>query len=689
MAKSYLVSHNDNSRTGMKAGMYDQPFEYYGVSSPPPMPAELPLGPPSPRLKSPSLRPLPYALGGPALSSYSQFSPVASPLSQPSSRTSLKATDFHRRHINIGIDFGTTYSGVSWAISGTHGDDVNTVSNWPTSHHVKVPTEISYDNGVVKWGYAIPPDAERLSWFKLLLAEDSLPQKVRESSQLQATKKLLQKLNKTALDVTSEYLQKLWLYALDDIRKQIPNSIDGMPFRIVLSVPAKWPKEARDRMQSAAQRAGLLSRQTTGLETKLEFVGEPEAAAISAFFESNVRHNIKVGDIVVICDAGGGTVDIVTYEVDRVDPSINLGECVGGESNSCVHAVDLCGSIFLDEGFIKHMEKLLGKDKLSKLPKAAYSDLIKAWDQNIKCQFDNETPEIATPIPHEVAKAIKSPLKMFKKGNASKQLNGDTMRFSSEVIKGIFDPVLENILLLVNTQRNGTMKKKQRKPRAILLVGGLGGNKFLYQRLQAEFPAGDTDVIQPRGAKTWASICRGAAIKGMTYDEFVDQPFPVVTSYISKAHYGMMVKEPFDSSKHSEEDRTVCPVRGMDVVFDQMRWYINKGADVSKGSPVSLSWELTQPEHSPRSCFTIKIFESEAEVAPSRRTKDVLECASITFPVKWNSLKVRDGGEGRLHKYVQFDVKMTLLGLGKLDFATYVDDQLVGQKDIRVKLGGG
>jgi hypothetical protein len=60
---------------------------------------------------------------------------------------------------------------------------------------------------------------------------------------------------------------------------------------------------------------------------------------------------------------------------------------------------------------------------------------------------------------------------------------------------------MSDILKLACKQRNETMKKKQRKPKAILLVGGLGGNSFLYDRLKAEFSTGDIDVIQPRGAQ--------------------------------------------------------------------------------------------------------------------------------------------------------------------------------------------
>jgi hypothetical protein len=60
---------------------------------------------------------------------------------------------------------------------------------------------------------------------------------------------------------------------------------------------------------------------------------------------------------------------------------------------------------------------------------------------------------------------------------------------------------MSEILKLACKQRNETMKSKQKKPKAIFLVGGLGSNEFLLERLKAEFSTGDIDVIQPRGAQ--------------------------------------------------------------------------------------------------------------------------------------------------------------------------------------------
>jgi hypothetical protein len=58
---------------------------------------------------------------------------------------------------------------------------------------------------------------------------------------------------------------------------------------------------------------------------------------------------------------------------------------------------------------------------------------------------------------------------------------------------------MKDILKLALEQRNEIMRKRSKKPAAILLVGGLGGNKLLYERFKAEFSARDVVVLQPSG----------------------------------------------------------------------------------------------------------------------------------------------------------------------------------------------
>lgn len=79
------------------------------------------------------------------------------------------------------------------------------------------------------------------------------------------------------------------------------------------------------------------------------------------------------------------------------------------------------------------MDAMIGRDKLAKLPRETYGDLMDIWERKIKRQYQSDTTVIATQIPHAVAKAIDSPLNRLRKGKGSKQLSGDTMTFSSYV----------------------------------------------------------------------------------------------------------------------------------------------------------------------------------------------------------------------------------------------------------------
>lgn len=63
---------------------------------------------------------------------------------------------------------------------------------------------------------------------------------------------------------------------------------------------------------------------------------------------------LKVGDSFVICDAGGGTVDLISYKIVGLDP-LKLDESVGGTG-------ELCGSVFLDERFERYMKEKLGAE---------------------------------------------------------------------------------------------------------------------------------------------------------------------------------------------------------------------------------------------------------------------------------------------------------------------------------------
>ncbi|KXH67146.1 hypothetical protein CSAL01_08743 [Colletotrichum salicis] len=112
-------------------------------------------------------------------------------------RTRISEED--EKAIIIGIDFGTTFSGVSWAYSG-QPDNIEVISRWESkinlnSEKEKVPSSILFQGkrGNTSWGYAIPNDGkqEPLKWFKLLLVDErDLPDNIRDSSQIATARRL-------------------------------------------------------------------------------------------------------------------------------------------------------------------------------------------------------------------------------------------------------------------------------------------------------------------------------------------------------------------------------------------------------------------------------------------------------------------------------------------------------------------
>ncbi|KAJ8121865.1 hypothetical protein ONZ43_g1792 [Nemania bipapillata] len=213
----------------------------------------------------------------------------------------------------VGIDFGTT--------AGSPPGQPEIVSLWQTSidnrqnnsDSHKVPSKIHYDDkGEVSWGFKVPAGVKAIEWFKLLLVSDKdLQSHLQGSSHIEVASKSLDMLGKSFIEAVGDYLKALWNHALEQICNAEGQAlIDGMPFHVVLTVPAIWNDYSRARMRVAAKCAGILKLRAAG-KTTLSLVSEPEAAAIATIPELENREDLQVGDSFVVVDAGGGTVGIM------------------------------------------------------------------------------------------------------------------------------------------------------------------------------------------------------------------------------------------------------------------------------------------------------------------------------------------------------------------------------------------
>ncbi|GKT59672.1 HSP70 family chaperone [Colletotrichum tofieldiae] len=204
--------------------------------------------------------------------------------------------------IVIGIDFGTTFSGVSWAFSGLP-NDIEIITRWKAqlrhnSDTEKTPSALLYegDQRQALWGYGIPPAThdETLRWFKLLLVDQcDLPKEIRDSSQIATIRDLVEKANKDPVEVISEYLRHLWNHSIENITRSAGlKLVDLCKFHVVITLPAIWPDYAKARMRRAAENAGILEERWAG-DTTLSFISEPEAAALATLRDLGKRPDIE------------------------------------------------------------------------------------------------------------------------------------------------------------------------------------------------------------------------------------------------------------------------------------------------------------------------------------------------------------------------------------------------------------
>ncbi len=125
------------------------------------------------------------------------------------------------------------------------------------------------------------------------------------------------------LDVSSSYIEHIRLAWNHIMAKGNPENF--LENQIVfLTVPASFDAVARNLTVEAAEKAGL---------SKVTLLEEPQAAFYSWIHKQKDewREKVNVGDVIVVCDIGGGTTDFSLIEVTEEDGDLSLNRIAVGE----------------------------------------------------------------------------------------------------------------------------------------------------------------------------------------------------------------------------------------------------------------------------------------------------------------------------------------------------------------------
>ncbi|CAK7202263.1 hypothetical protein SEUCBS139899_004985 [Sporothrix eucalyptigena] len=516
----------------------------------------------------------------------------------------------------VGVDFGTTFSGVAAVYTPTP-DDIEIIKTWPGGNGItsdKVPTEMTYDLPVdappgteptVRWGFQFKPEESRLRCIKLFLDRtQKLPFYV---SPLE-TAAQLSRYKKTVVDAVADYLTQVYKHTMDTLSRRYGASfMASTRVDFVLTCPAVWSDAAKNTTLLAAERAGM------GDRSSIQMISEPEAAAVYTLKAIQPNH-LNVGDNFIVCDGGGGTVDLIAYKIISLKP-LRVEE-------SAVGTGGLCGSAFLNYRFEEHVCRRLGQsrfDEMKTKKSKTWQMGLRYFEEFVKRNFnEDEHQEVNIPFPG-------------LPDDEEAGLDSGFLVMTAEQVLEIFEPIVKEVCDLVQGQVD-KLRAKGGIVSGIILVGGFGQSDYLYRRLKHHFrgnlmdgiathgtgssqlppppyserpthaaaasldianlsladgvgsngaaPVPPIEVMQPVYA--WTAVVRGAVLRGLEGS--------MVLSRRARFHYGTSYATVYDEAKHSVSERYWSPLWERWMVSDRMQWHIAKGDSISPLSPIAFHY---------------------------------------------------------------------------------------------------
>ncbi|KAL8846467.1 MAG: hypothetical protein Q9221_008451 [Calogaya cf. arnoldii] len=546
---------------------------------------------------------------------------------QKSNSATAKAKTSRRKYaekevkgkIIAAVDFGTTYSGICWAHTELP-ENSKLITKWPDTKSEE--------------GHS----GEKIATYTLRELQYSGPNKWTSEGVPRRTSCAT---NSPTDPRDTHYglfssLRKHFEYMLSKVLGA--GSLSTTTIEYVLTVPAIWSELAKSKTKACAEAAGM------GSADELQMIPEPEAAAVWAFHEM-ASFGLEKGDAFVVCDAGGGTVDLITYEIKALNPSLRIVEVAKGEGG-------MCGSTMLDRRFATFLRGKFGNhpgwsENMLEEAKTAFKDRIKTGFTG------NKTDEWEVPVPGLPNSFDNDP---------------DPIRHSRYYLKGsdlydIFEPVIQEITAMV-LQQIEISKKVGADIKAVVMVGGFGENLYLYQRLQK---AVTPQHIQVRmSPQAWTAVVRGALIRGLE-EAKSKKALGTVVGRIARYSYGTECAREYKASERCESDRKWSNANNRWEV-NTYEWFIKKHSKVTEKNPINSHYHVERLVPRPRNKALeqakITIVKCEDDQAPMIVGKggQVKEVTHLTVPLQKlpkKDFKVRQGEDGQDWWIIDFTLRAT------------------------------
>ncbi|KAH9940096.1 uncharacterized protein BXZ73DRAFT_43137 [Epithele typhae] len=478
------------------------------------------------------------------------------------------------RKLVLGIDVGTTYSGIAYAILDPGEVPViHGVTRFPGQENAagdsKIPSILYYkpDGSVACAGAeaALPGtdlevednDYRFVEWFKLHLRPEHL-----DAGEIKRRDLPLLPPGKTVVDVFADFLTYLFRCSKRYICETHANGDSlwsSLEDRIefVLSHPNGWEGAQQGKMRQAAVMAGLVPQTPVG-QARVHFITEGEASLNFCVQSGLTDETMRDGQSVAIVDAGGGTVDISSYSFVSVSPLV-VEEATSAD---CL----LQGSTRVNVRAEAHIRKILKESKFGN-------------DDDIKSMLDY-FDKATKPVFKDDGESSYIKFGSMGCNDPSVKIRRGQLLLTGAEMLSFFQPSIDAIVTAVVKQREEAAKKFK----TVFLVGGFAASPFLYSALRSKLETLGLSLCRP-DSHTSKAVANGAVC-------FFLQRF--VAARVMKVTYGVEINawfKPKDAEHVARIANTFVHPSGHTMVRNGFSPILGKGKSVRETD------EVSQPYH--------------------------------------------------------------------------------------------
>ncbi|KAI5458969.1 hypothetical protein BGZ63DRAFT_269464 [Mariannaea sp. PMI_226] len=508
----------------------------------------------------------------------------------------------------ICIDYGTTFTGVAWALRTREVptiNDIKVVRDWKGHIAVKVPSLYTYSRITGElWDAKLDEEAYVIREAKLNLEKPDRITALRTLKRTLLNAKALsfntnnvglnsevpRHLCKSSSDVVVDYLSEITDVAAKVIGSKNPRSLREFPIDLIITHPAEWDYRARNltfRSVNKAFREGFSESTVPG--GVIRMASEPEACA-----QYTMKHGqdedlvrLRPGQCFMVVDAGGGTVDLVSYRVTQVEPTFQFEKINGISPIS-----GRFGATKIDAAFTKFVEDRLGPENYTLLlggsnrarPDHQGEHTVLGRNlQRLHRQFqvfkENFAGRSSTDEPDLLDLLIEG-----IQDNAERGIEHNQLRISSADMENMFKLSVNGTIQLISKQLT-LVDGQGLRVKTIFLSGGFSQSPYLRSRVQQIARGWRIDTVWGRESQT--AVAQGGVMLGLGIN--CERPNVCVECPF---YIGVVLAERWMMYNHDTRQEYQDSFDNKIRAKDNVKWLVNKGDLITTNERIEITQKI-------------------------------------------------------------------------------------------------